>query len=351
MPRSIRAVGVVLTVISAFAFGSGALFAKPVYATGVDWLTLMTWRFTIGAVLSWAWVLATANGRGAIRALNRRAIAVSIALGILYTGNSSTYFAGLETVSASLAALIVYLYPAIVAVLALRIGRRLEGRRAWGALGLALVGVVLAIGAIDAAHLPPISGLLLMVASPIIYSVWIVLSARLAGERRSRVGSSAAAANPGAADPTAADQGAAADATGAEAGAADATAADPTAAGAVMMSATAIAFWLASLLVRHPVLPGEIPTDAWPGILGVGAVSTFIAIQAFYAGAHRIGAARASLVSTVEPIWTIVLAGILFGERLTPLQLVGGALILGGVVLSQSGPGAATATELRIADE
>ena len=319
MPRPL-AIGVALTVISAFAFGSGALFAKPVYATGVDWLTLMTWRFTIGATLSWAWVLATRSGRGAIGTLDRRAIVVAVALGVLYTGNSSTYFAGLETVPASLAALIVYIYPAIVAVLTLRIGRRLEGRRAWGALAMAMVGVVLAIGTIDAAEVPPTSGLLLMAASPLIYSVWIVLSARLAGERRSGVGS------------------------------AGTSGADPTVAGAVMMSATAGTFWLVSLGIGHPVLPGDIPADAWGGILGVGAVSTFVAIQAFYAGAHRIGAARASLVSTVEPIWTIVLAGMLFGERLTPLQLVGGALILGGVVIAQTRPGATSPSELRIAD-
>jgi drug/metabolite transporter (DMT)-like permease len=320
VPRSV-AIGIALTVVSAFAFGSGALFAKPVYAVGVDWFTLMTWRFTFGAALSWAWLLAMPPGRGAVASLDRRAIVVALALGILYTGNSSTYFAGLETVPASLAALIVYVYPAIVAVLSLRIGRRLEGRRAWGALGLALVGVCLAIGTIDAAAVPPTSGLLLMAMSPVIYSVWIVLSARLAGERRTGVGSAG---------------------TGG---------ADPTAAGAVMMTATAVAFWLTGLALDRPILPSQIPAAAWGGILGVGAVSTFVAIQAFYAGAHRIGAARASLVSTVEPIWTIVLAGILFGERLTPLQLVGGALILGGVVIAQTGPGASMQGELRIADE
>ncbi len=43
-----RATGIALVVISAVAFGSGGLFAKPVYATGVDWLTLMAWRFAIG---------------------------------------------------------------------------------------------------------------------------------------------------------------------------------------------------------------------------------------------------------------------------------------------------------------
>ena len=84
--------------------------------------------------------------------------------------------------------------------------------------------------------------------------------------------------------------------------------------------------------------------------MGIGIVSTFIAILAFYAGAHRIGAARASIVSTVEPIWTIVLASLLFGEVLTPLQLVGGAMILAGVVIAQSGGASANATELRIAE-
>ena len=316
--------GILLTVVSAFGFGSGALFAKPVYAAGVDWQTLMTWRFTIGASLSWAWVIATPGGRAAIRTLNRRSVYVAIALGILYTGNSSTYFAGLETVPASLAALIVYIYPAVVAVLALRFGRRLEGRRAWGSLGLALAGVALAVGTIDPASAPPISGLVLMVASPLIYSVWIVLSARLAGERRTGVG---------------------------RVGAQRAGSAHPLAAGAVMMTATATAFWISALVVGRPVLPGQIPANAWGGIAGVGIVATFVAIQAFYAGAHRIGAARASLVSTVEPIWTIVFAAILFGERLSPIQLVGGAMILGGVVIAQTGRTSLRASKLRIADE
>ena len=40
-------------------------------------------------------------------------------------------------------------------------------------------------------------------------------------------------------------------------------------------------------------------------------------------------------VSTVEPIYTIVAAGILFGEQLTPMQLVGGAAILGAVLIAE----------------
>ena len=90
--------------------------------------------------------------------------------------------------------------------------------------------------------------------------------------------------------------------------------------------------------------------DAWPGILGVAVIAGFFAVQGFYAGAQRVGAAQASLISTVEPLWTIVAASLLLGERLAPVQWVGGALILVGVLLSQtrgggrSAPGGGAAT-------
>lgn len=320
--RSTFAVGIALTIVSAFSFGSGALFAKPVYAEGVGWHVLMAWRFLVGAGLAWAWLLASPRLRASLRGMRRRDVGVAAALGVLYTGNSATYFAGLETVSASLAALIVYVYPAIVAVLSLQVGQPLRGRRAWGALALALLGVALAVGNIDGAVAPPLAGLVLIAASPVIYSVWIVLSARLSGERRSGAGVDAGSG------------------------------ADPLVAGTVMLSATAATYWVSALVLAQPVLPAEIPDGAWFGLIGIGIVSTFIAVLAFYGGAHRIGAARASLVSTVEPIWTIALASLLFGESLGLLQLVGGALILLGVALSQTGGASISGgAELRIADE
>jgi drug/metabolite transporter (DMT)-like permease len=320
MPRA-ALVGIALTVISAFAFGSGALFAKPVYAEGVGWHVLMAWRFLVGAGLALGWLLLNARSRAGLFRMRRRDVAVSIGLGVLYTGNSGTYFAGLETVSASLSALIVYIYPAIVAVISLQVGHPLQGRRAWGALALALAGVALAVGNIGEIQASQVSGLLLIAASPVIYAVWIVLSARLSGEGRVTVG-----ANAG-------------------------DGVDPMAAGALMLTATAATYWVSALVLGRPVLPGQIPGGAWVGLIGIGIVSTFVAVLAFYSGAHRIGAARASIVSTVEPIWTITLAGLLFGERLLPLQLVGGAMILAGVVIAQTGRGTEAASELRIADE
>jgi drug/metabolite transporter (DMT)-like permease len=317
-----RAIGIGLTIVSACAFGSGGLIAKPVYAEGVGWHTLMVWRFVVGAALAWAWLLASPSRREALRGVDRRAIVVAMALGVLYTGNSATYFAGLETVPVSLAALIVYIYPALVAVLSLRVGQALTGGRAWAALGLALAGVALAVGSVRPSGAPQVTGLVLLVSSPIIYSVWIVLAARLSGERRTAVGEAMSGGL------------------------------EPAAASALMMSATAATYVVGAIALGRPMLPSEVPAAVQPAMLAMGLVSTFVAIQTFYAGARRIGAAQASLLSTVEPIWTISLAAWLLGESLTPPQLVGGALILGGVVLAQTGPASrTTASELRLADE
>jgi drug/metabolite transporter (DMT)-like permease len=313
-----RAFGIALVVISAFGYGSGPLFAKPAYAAGVDWLTLLAWRFLFAAVVSWAWLLIWPGQRRALRALSRRRVTVLVLLGVFFVGNSGTYFAGLEYVDASLSALIVYMYPALVAVMTLRFGRRLEGRRAWGALALASVGVVLAVGGIDATKPVQPIGLVLMISSPIIYAVWIVLAGRLAGERSGQRG-----AEPGLSPPH--------DSESTE----EARDAAPTA--AIMLTATAVAWWVWALAAHNPVLPSQIPTGAWLPLFGVGVVSTAIALQTFYAGARRIGAAEASLVSTVEPVYTITLAAILFGESLTPIQLAGGLLVIIGVVVAQSG--------------
>jgi drug/metabolite transporter (DMT)-like permease len=316
-----RLVGIALIVISACSFGSGGVFASPVYAAGVDWMVLLAWRFLIGGAIAWAWLLLSAQRRAALRAISRRELFVTLGLGALYVGNSATYYWSLETVPVSLAALIVYIYPAVVAVLSIRFARRLHGRRPWVALAVALTGSALALGGIPSTEMPPLSGLILIVASPLIYAVWIILAARFSGER-SHGG-------------------------GVDSGAATAIAMP------IMMVATASVYWIGTFVTGRSVLPSAIPTEAWPGILGVAVIATAVAIQAFYAGARRIGAAQASLVSTIEPVWTIALAAILLGEVLTPVQLLGGALVLVGVLVAQTGPPdeRPVELELRIADE
>ena len=82
--------------------------------------------------------------------------------------------------------------------------------------------------------------------------------------------------------------------------------------------------------------PTAVPGEAWLALFGFGAFSA-VAFQTFLGGTRRIGAARAALLSTVEPVYTIILASILLGETLTGIQLVGGALVIIGVLLAETG--------------
>jgi len=311
-----RALGIALVVVSAAGFGSGTVLSKPIYAAGLDWLQLLSWRFAIGAALAWAWILLSPARRAALSRLGRRPAIAAVGLGVWYSGNAGTYYAGLESVPASLAGVLVYLYPAVVAVLSIRYATRLSGRRPWVALGIALCGVVLALGGIQLASPPPVGAVLLILASPVIYAGWIILSARLAGERSDRLAHEST-----------------------EDGGAD-DASVPT---ALMIGATAAVFITAAIVTGRPLPPDRIPPAAWPDLLTIGFASTFLAIQTFYAGARRIGAAQAALVSTVEPLIIVTLAWLALGDVLAPIQLVGAGLILVGVLIAQTGRGAEVA--------
>jgi len=198
-----------------------------------------------------------------------------------------------------------YAYPAIVAVLSIFFAHAPSGVRPWIALAIATSGVVLGVGGISAGKEPALIGLVLGVASPIIYSCYIILAARLGGESKSGTGASRGGGIP------------------------------PLAAVPLSLAGTSFGVFVLRLATGRDLLPLPIPDDALLPILGVATIAGIVPIGAFYAGAQRLGAARAALVSTVEPIFTIVAAGLIFGERLTAIQLLGGAAILAAVLVAE----------------
>ncbi len=322
MPLGGQAVGVILVLVSAAAFGSGALFVQPLYDEGMEPLAVLFWRFTTAALFGWGFLLLSAPRRRSLFSLSRRRVLVLLLLGTLYVGNSYAFIASLQVVSISLASIIAYLYPAMVAVMATRLLRRLEGRRAWIALGISIAGIALTVGGIPEGELPPLWGLALAFANPVIYASWIILQARLAGERP--------AGGERFVDGLEIPPGDAELST-------EHDAPDPSPAAALMTTATAAVYAVLLLASGGSLSPAAVPASVWPAVLGLGLVATAIAIQTFYAGVKRVGGARASLISTVEPVYTVALAVILFGESLAPLQIVGGALVIFAVVLAETG--------------
>ena len=63
--------------------------------------------------------------------------------------------------------------------------------------------------------------------------------------------------------------------------------------------------------------------------------ATVVPIFAFYAGLRKLGAPRAAILSTLEPVLVLVWSFLLLHETMLPLQVVGAAFILASAILLQ----------------
>ncbi len=74
--------------------------------------------------------------------------------------------------------------------------------------------------------------------------------------------------------------------------------------------------------------------EAWSSIGLMASASTYLAYLAYSAGLRRLAATRASVTASLEPVVAAALAALFFGEQFSSLAIVGGLLVLGAVVLT-----------------
>jgi drug/metabolite transporter (DMT)-like permease len=82
--------------------------------------------------------------------------------------------------------------------------------------------------------------------------------------------------------------------------------------------------------------PQNVTAEGWLWLACIAVVSTVAAIGFFFAGLRRVGPTSASILATVEPVVTVFLAFLVFGETLAVVQVAGAALVLTSVVVLQS---------------
>jgi drug/metabolite transporter (DMT)-like permease len=284
-----RSSGTLLCLGSAAAFGAMGVLGKLAYDDGATVGTLLAVRFLLAAALFWALLIA-GGAVGEVRALGGRDVAVALALGACgYAAQAGGYFAALERIDASLVALLIYTFPAIVGVAAIALGRERADPRRLTALGLASGGLVLVLASARAGGVDPL-GAALALGAAVVYSAYILVSDGVTRRIRPRVLS------------------------------------------ALVCSGAAVTLTVGSTLLGE-FRPGELTVAGWGWLAGIAVVSTVGAVSLFFAGLERVGPTTASVLSTIEPVVTVLLAFIVFGEVLSVVQLFGGALVLGGVLV------------------
>ncbi len=279
-----RLVGIILIAISAAAFGTLAILGHYAYADGIDTFTLLFLRFSIAALIMAGLLVARREslprGRVLVRLMGMGAIG--------YVGQSFSFLSAIKYASAGLVALLLYLYPIFVAVLSVIFLKEKLNRIKVSALGLATLGAALTANPQGGEW----RGIVLALCAAAIYSVYIIVGAGVM-QRVSAVQSS------------------------------------------TIIFASAGAVYGVLMAFNGPQWPTTL--NGWLVVAAIILIATIIPVVTFLAGLKRIGPTDASLLSTLEPVVTVLLAALLFGESLPPGTLLGGGLILAAVILLTRG--------------
>ena len=275
-----RLIGALLIALSAAAFGTLAIFGRYAYADGLDTFTTLALRFSIAAAIMAVVLFVRRESwpRG-------RVLIQLIGMGALgYVSQSFSYLTAIKYASAGLVALLLYLYPAFVAILSAIFLKEKFTRLKIAALIIATFGAALTANPQGGTW----TGILLAISAAAIYSVYIIVGTQ-AMQRVSALQSST-----------------------------------------VIFASAGAVFWLLAAL-NGPRWPQS--SNGWIAIAAIVVVATIVPVIAFLAGLKRIGPTNASMLSTLEPVVTVLLAAWLFSEVLQTAALIGGALILIAVIL------------------
>ncbi len=290
--------GVLLTSLSAIFFGTLAIFGKEADRLGISVTELLAIRFGGAAVILGAIALA----RGERLWWGRRSAGLAL-MGLLYVGQAATYFASLQTVPAAVTSILLYVYPALVMLLAAVFLHERIGPLRVVALALAVAGVFLVVDPLSVHGGIDRTGILLGLATAAVYATYILTGRALMHDVPAVV----------------------------------ATATISVTAAVVFAVAGALGGQLHALTPRGYALA-----------LSMSVVATAVPATLFLAGLARVGATRAAILSTFEPAVTVVLAALLLGEDLGPVRLLGGAVILtAAITVARSVPAELAAPSAR----
>jgi len=280
--------GVTLMLVSGFGFTCSILFASQATRGGIDISTSNFLRYFVAAVLLWAWHAAS----GTPVRINPRERYAALGLGFAVFLMGAGYLGATQYIPISLAVLIFYTGPFFIIIISRFTENEPITIPRLMAICTAFIGLILALK-VGATGSLPIVGILFAFAAAIGMASFVTVS-----------------------------------------GLAIRTA-SPQAVNLHSLVGGTLLFGLFLIVMGGP--SGSITRNGLLLLIASGC-SLSVGFITFFAALKRIGPVRASILMNAEPVFTIITASILLGERLSPGQLAGAGLVVAGIVLITSLP-------------
>jgi drug/metabolite transporter (DMT)-like permease len=283
-----KQLGIILLLLTAVFLASSTIIMKHIPA-----IALMTpgqvgvWRFLIAAPPSW---IVLVSRKPEERKLYKGALKL-MGLGLVFSVASFSALFALERLSSSLYILILYLYPSLV-ILYKRISGRPIPRLFWLGLPLTLVGLFLITYSFGSVLVIDQIGIIITLINAVALAVYMILSERVFRDVKNKISGTAF----------------------------------------VMTGAMLIGLSLA------PIFGFKFPPSllGWILLISLGIFGTLIPIYTLNLGLQYLGAARGSVIVTLQPVLAVLFSTLVLGESLFLHQWIGGLLVIVAVILIQT---------------
>jgi drug/metabolite transporter, DME family len=290
-PTGDRIVGVLAVVAAASIWATLGLFAKILYAQGVSFESLVAVRASVGWVAVMIFVLAT--GKAKSLRVSGRDLTLLVPQGLVGIGLFYLfYFYTVRESTVGTAAILNYSSPAFVVVLAYLFLKERFSAAKLLALFMTAGGIFLVAGAYNPSNLDVTPTVLLTgLLSGLTYGLYSIFGRPVTGHLRP----------------------------------------------SIILS---YVLFFGSLLLVVAALPtldtlAGLPMGSYALLFMLAAIHTTLGFALYTFGLGRLGAGRAAIVATVEPVVAVALGTALLGESLTVPKLVGASLVISGAALAQ----------------
>jgi len=282
-PKGAAFLGTALMLVSGFGFTCSILIASQATRGGIDISTSNVLRYFVAAMLLWAWHAAS----GTSMRINPRERYAALGLGFAVFLMGAGYLGATQYIPISLAVLIFYTGPFFIIIISRFIENEPITIPRLIAICTAFIGLILALN-VGATGSLPIVGILFAFGAAIGMASFVTISSLTIRT------------------------------------------ASPQAVNLHSLVGGTLLFGLFLFIMGGP--SGSITRNGLLLLLASG-FSLAVGFITFFAGLERIGSVRASILMNAEPVFTIIIAAILLGERLSLGQLAGAGLVVIGIVL------------------
>jgi drug/metabolite transporter (DMT)-like permease len=271
-------------LLGATSFACADVLSKVTLKDGADPLTVATIRGFVGLVLLYAWLRFSPPPV----AMSPRAKRISLGMGVLFAGNVLFLFSSIAVIEVPIAILTYFVYPLLTGLAAAATGLEKITWRGVTAAVVAFLGLALMLG-----------------AHPVALAVWGIVAALAAAVCRVLLLLITRATLQGA---------------------------DARLITWHSFVSSTVLFTAISLVLLNWQPPAT--AVGWVALIALS-LTVMTGILGVFASTARIGPFRTALLMNLEPPLTTIGSALFLGEVITPLQALGGAVMIGALVAFQ----------------